>query len=283
MDRYRAIGAVALDKAGTVMAVVDIATGRGAARMSMVRLYPIAFRQRWGDELEAELRAAGWRAWPGLLVGILDMWLHPALWPAESRELRRTRVAAMAIAVTVAGWLVAHLITEQGSAGYARVLDGCALGVVVGLGLAAPRPRLSWRTFAAVWRHAVRRLGAPVILGAAVLLVVHIGLADRASLPVRVVVLTGWWTTWALGVVQGCRILVHLEPELFVPPRPVRSQWGVGVLAATTAVAAATTLVFATASAHSPGLATVAGFGLLGSTAVVAAALHDLRHVPVGE
>jgi hypothetical protein len=251
--------------------------------MSIVRLYPVAFRQRWGDELEAELRAVGWRAWPGLVVGILDMWLRPALWPAESREVRRTRVAAMAIAVTVAGWLVAHLTTEQGSAGYARVLDGCALGVVLGLGLAAPRPRLSRQAFSAVLRHAVHRLAAPAILGAVVLIAVHSGLADLASLPVRVVVLTGWWTTWALGVVQSCRILVHLEPELFLPPRPVRSQWAVGVLAAATAVAAATTLVFATAGAHSPALATVTGFGLLGSTAVVAAALHDLRHLPAGE
>jgi hypothetical protein len=30
-------------------------------------------------------------------------------------------------------------------------------------------------------------------------------------------------------------------------------------------------------------LAPVTGFGLLGSTAVVAAALHDLRHLPAGE
>ncbi len=251
--------------------------------MSMVRLYPVAFRQRWGEELEAAMRAAGWRAWPGLVIGIVDMWLHPALWPAESRELRRTRVAAMAITATVAGWFVAHLTTEQGSAGYAKILDGCAVGVVLGLVLAAPRPRLSHQALTAVVRHTVRRLAAPAILGAAVLLAVHSGLADLASVPVRVVVLTAWWTTWALGVVQSCRILVHLEPALFVPPRPVRSQLGIGVLAATTAVAAATILVFATSGAHSPALAVVTGIGLLGLTAVVAAALHDLRHVPAGE
>jgi hypothetical protein len=213
------------------------------------------------------------------VVGILDMWLHPALWPAESRELRRTRVAAMAIAVTVAGWFVAHFTTEQGSAGYAKVLDACAVGVVLGLILAAPRPRMSWRALVAVIRHAVRQLAVPAILGAAALQAAHSGL----TVPVRLVVLTLWWTMWALAVVQSCRILVHLEADLFVPPKPARSQLGIGVLAATTATAAATILVFAVSGAHSHVLAAVTGIGVLGATAVVAAALHDLRHVPPGE
>lgn len=53
----------------------------------LVRLYPAAFRDRWGEAMVEEVRAAGWRGWSDALRGAADLWLHPVLWPVAPRTV----------------------------------------------------------------------------------------------------------------------------------------------------------------------------------------------------
>lgn len=79
----------------------------------LVALYPPAFRDRWGRELTDEVERTGWRSWPRLLVAVAAMWLHPAIWPADSAIERRRRAAGLGVVVTAAGWLAAHAVLES--------------------------------------------------------------------------------------------------------------------------------------------------------------------------
>jgi hypothetical protein len=89
----------------------------------LVRLYPDPFRERWGSAMEIEVRTTGWRSWPKLAVSIADMWLHPTVWPADSRAQRQLRAVTMAITSAAACWFLTHAVTELGtplSTGVAR-------------------------------------------------------------------------------------------------------------------------------------------------------------------
>jgi hypothetical protein len=132
-----------------------------------------------------EAQAAGWKAWPNLVAGIAGMWLHPAIWPAESRAQRQQRAATMAITVAAACWFLTHAATELDtllSTGVARSwpMSVCTLLMLLGLVLVAPRPRLTFNAATTVLRRVVSRFAAPAILGAGVVAGV---LATAGTLP----------------------------------------------------------------------------------------------------
>ncbi|MEA5362960.1 hypothetical protein VA596_25750 [Amycolatopsis sp., V23-08] len=206
----------------------------------LVRLYPRAFRERWGADLAAD---AGASDWADLLVGAADAWLHPAVWPARSAAQRQARVTAMAVIVTGIGWFAVHLIVEDGR-GLSRVLDVCAVAVVAGLGLVAPRPNPA--TLMALGRRLVRGLAGPAVLGLIVVAVVHATNGSFAP-PVRLTLLLCWWGAWGLAVIQVGRAVAGIGPVPAVPPR--RFRLGVRVLATAAAAIGATQLVAGAAPA----------------------------------
>jgi hypothetical protein len=207
----------------------------------LVRLYPRAFRDRWGADLAAEVRASGPRSWPNLLAGAADVWLHPAVWPARSVAQRQTRVAAMAVIVTGIGWFAAHLTVED-TPDLPRVLDLCAVAVLAGLVLVAPWPAPA--TLMAIGRRLLRRLAGPAVLGFAVIVVVH-GTDGSFAPPVRLALLGCWWGSWGLAVIQTGRTIAGLGADPALPALPRRFRLGIRVLAVAAAATGATQLVAA--------------------------------------
>ncbi|WP_410626722.1 hypothetical protein [Amycolatopsis sp. cmx-8-4] len=202
----------------------------------LVRLYPRAFRDRWGADLTAEVQAYP-RSWPNLLASAADVWLHPAVWPARSVAQRQARVAAMAVVVTGIGWFAAHLTVED-TRGLPPVLDLCAIVVVTGLLLVAPRPAPA--TLMAIGLRLLRALAGPAVLGAAVVAVVHSSGGSFAP-PARLTLLLCWWGAWVLAVIQVGRTVAGVGVE--VPAR--RYRLGVRVLGAAAAAIGLTQLVAA--------------------------------------
>ncbi|WP_030060739.1 hypothetical protein [Streptomyces novaecaesareae] len=252
---------------------------------TLVRLYPDAFRERWGAMVEEEARGAGWKSWPNLVAGIADMWLHPALWPADSPAQRQRRVATMGITVALAAWLLGHLVAEQGGplpADGVRsgIMHGCTTLLLLGIALVAPRPRPTLGATITLLRWAVRRLAVPAALGASVVVLVH-GVDAAASPPtLRTAVLAGWWTALGLGAIQIPRIFTGVGADAVVPPHAGRLRLGVWTLAAASATGGATILGVSVAGGALHVLGATVGVGLLLLTAVCAGTLRDLRELP---
>ncbi|TVT61148.1 hypothetical protein FNH05_03475 [Amycolatopsis rhizosphaerae] len=253
----------------------------------LVRLYPDPFREHWGTGLEAEAQDGGWRSWPNLLIGVLDMWLHPTVWPARSPAQRRGRAAVLAIAVALAGWLAEHAAAEQHSLhlpGLLRIgemnLDVFDAVTLLGLALVAPRPRLSFGAAAAMLRQAVRRLAVPVLLGAGVVVTVHAGVGTSVPLALRLGVLGCWWIALALGAVQLCQVVAGFGADLTVPPHRGRLRLGVGILAGMFILTGAVVLGTSMVRGVPDTLSVATGAGLLVLASVCGWTLRDLRQLP---
>ncbi|MFI6155525.1 hypothetical protein ACIBCA_22890 [Kitasatospora sp. NPDC051170] len=253
---------------------------------SLVRLYPDAFRERWGSMVEDEARGAGWKSWPNLIAGIADMWLHPAHWPADSPAQRQRRVATMGITVALTAWFLSHLAAEQAGplpADGVRewVTHGCTTLLLLGIALVAPRPRPTFNAALTLLGWAVRRLAAPTALGTAAVVLVHGGLDADASPPtLRTAVLAAWWTALGLGAIQIPRIFTGVGADAVVPPGTGRLRAGVRTLAAASATGGATILGLSVTSGGFHPLGAAIGAGLLALTAVCAGTLRDLRDLP---
>ncbi|MFF3069887.1 hypothetical protein ACFVSN_00710 [Kitasatospora sp. NPDC057904] len=250
----------------------------------LVRLYPDAFRERWGSMVEDEARGAGWKSWPNLAVGIADMWLHPAVWPADSPAQRQRRVATMGITVALAAWFLGHLAAEQADSLPAvgvreAVMQGCTTLLLLGIALVAPRPRPTPGAAITLLGWAVRRLAAPTLLGTAVVILVHSGVDADASPPtLRTAVLAAWWIALGLGAVQIPRIFTGVGADAVVPPGTGRLRAGVWTLAGASATGGATILGVSLTGLHLLGVGI--GAGLLLLTGVCAGTLRDLRDLP---
>ncbi|MGW2254955.1 hypothetical protein ACWCXH_32945 [Kitasatospora sp. NPDC001660] len=251
---------------------------------SLVRLYPDAFRERWGSMVEDEARGAGWKSWPNLIAGIVDMWLHPALWPADSPVQRQRRVATMGITVALAAWFLGHLAAEQagplpGDGVRNEVMHGCTTLLLLGIALVAPRPRPTPGAAITLLGWAVRRLAAPTLLGTAVVILVHSGIDADASPPsLRTALLAAWWIALGLGAIQIPRIFTGVGADAVVPPGTGRLRTGVWTLAGASATGGSTILGVSLNGFHILGAGT--GVGLLLLTGVCAGTLRDLRDLP---
>jgi hypothetical protein len=255
-----------------------------SARM-LVRLYPESIRRRWGSALESEVRAAGWQAWPNLVSGIADMWLHPAIWPAHSRAQRHQRAVTMAVTVAAACWLLTHAATELDTAlpaGIARgwPMSAWTLLTLLGLGLIAPRPRLTRDAAITVLRRVVSRFAAPAMLAAGVVAGVHTGVDAAAPALLRPLLLACWWIALALGAIQSCRIVASLGADVAVPPRQGRLRLGLWILAAAGMVPAPVLLGASAAGGRLDLSSAVSGLGLLVFTSAFVVTLRDIRRLP---
>ncbi|MBO2453210.1 hypothetical protein J4573_39375 [Actinomadura barringtoniae] len=214
---------------------------------ALVRMYPAAFREQWGPDLEAEIVMAGWRSWPNTLLGIADMWLHPALWPAGSHAQRRLRITTSAISLTALCWFVGHvgLETDTGlsrAAGHSLPLSAGLILMVAGLVLIAPLPRPSVAGLLALARAAAAAYTLPASMGMVAVAAVHLGVDGQAPLLLRGILLAGWWTALAVGALRTCRIPAELGARFVIPPRPGRLRLGTWVLITGAGIEAATLL-----------------------------------------
>ncbi|WP_141579135.1 hypothetical protein [Actinomadura sp. WMMA1423] len=246
-------------------------------------LYPRPVRVRWGPDLEAEIRDAGWRGLPDTLAGIAGLWLHPVVWPGASPHRRRLRMTTMAVAVALTCWFASLATVELGgrsarAAGHGPLMSAGTLLILAGLALLAPLPVL--RTLGATCRIAVARLAVPAALGAGVVLAVHAGAASEPPV-VRALVVSCWWTALALGAVQSCRTIAAAGSQV-VPPRAGRLRAGTAFLAAGAASDAAALLGLPPSAGHDPA-ATVTGLALLAPLAALGLVLRDTRHLPAHE
>ncbi|MDH6121658.1 hypothetical protein [Kitasatospora sp. GAS204B] len=252
----------------------------------LVRLYPGAFRERWGEALEAETRAAGWRSWPGLILTMADLWLHPLLWPADSRLQRGQRAATLGVAAVLASAGLGRLAAEQGVPLTVRPsghwpATACLTLLMLGLALVAPLPRLTGSTALLLAEVVVRRLGGPALLGAGALAAAHLAPGSLAATPWRYAVPTAWWGAIAIGAVQCCRVLASLTAPVLLAPGSGRLRLGLGTLAAATTLAGALVLGSATTHPHPGALAIAAGAALLIPAWTLARTVRDLRSVPI--
>ncbi|WBP85504.1 hypothetical protein [Kitasatospora cathayae] len=260
--------------------------GRARRPVDLSRLYPAPMRERWGEELAEELarevRASGWRAWPGLLAAIADLWLHPAVWPAEHRAERRDRAAVLAVAVALATGFVGTLAAEQGArqtaapgGAWAAPLDQVLL--LAGLALVTPLPRRDLAALRALLATAAHRLTAPALAGAGLVALVHSAAGSAlAATDYRFAAVACWWTVLAVGGWQTCRTVASPAGRLaLATPHPTRLRLGLGALTAAGVLAGAALLVTWTAG-HAT-VAAVGGILLVLLTWPLAATLRDLR------
>jgi hypothetical protein len=251
---------------------------------TLVRLYPEAFRSRWGPSLEEETRAAGWKAWPSLVAGIADMWLHPTIWPAASVARRHQRAATMAITVAAVYGLLTHAALELDpllATGVARSWPMSAWSVLTlaGLVLVAPRPRLDHAALFRLLRRLTVRLAVPAILGAGVVAAVHTGVYDAAPAVLRPFLFACWWTALPLGALQGCRTIADLRPEVALPPPVWRLRSGLWILAAASAIPLPILLGTLVHAGRLDLLSAASMAGLLVSAPALVATVRDLNRV----
>lgn len=251
----------------------------------LISLYPRAFRRRWGDAVETEARAAGARSWPHLAHGIIDMWLHPALWPADTRAQRHARASVLATAVAAACWYLAHLIAETDGAlptlaTRSWAMSTCAALMVIGLVLVAPRPRLTPAAVATILRHVLRRMFLPALLGAGVVT------WARADLPVtspllRLALLSCWYGSLAAAAIQACRIVADLGATLAEPPPPWRLRLGMWTIAAASTTTGSIILTAALTTPTPDTLSALVGAAVLALALAPIATIRDLRHLAI--
>jgi hypothetical protein len=47
----------------------------------LAALYPPPIRERWGDDLVAEVAEGGPGSWADTVAGAFRLWIHPTAWP----------------------------------------------------------------------------------------------------------------------------------------------------------------------------------------------------------
>jgi hypothetical protein len=240
---------------------------------SLVGLFPRAVRERWGSELADETRSAGWRAWPDLVINLAALWIHPAIWPAESVARRRARAANLALAVTGAGWLTGHALLELSAAvprglAHSWILDVCDLITFLGFLLVLPLPRAS--TWPALVATAVRHLTIPVLLAGGVVVVVN----QQVTAP-RVPMLASWWLALVLGMIQTVRTASSVEPA----PGPRRIRVGLWFAVLGLTLSAGVFIAATLASGQDTAAGMIAGTGLIALAAAGGGTIRDLSTI----
>jgi hypothetical protein len=247
----------------------------------LVALYPPAVRDRWGRDLEDEARAAGWRGWLDLLIAMLGLWIHPAVWPAASTAQRRARAANLAIAVTGIGWLTGHALLELAAAvprdlAHSWILTGCDGLTFLGFALVLPLPRRE--TCTKLVTDACRRFAGPMLLGGTVVLVVN-SYSAPAGWPARTAVLACWWIALLWGVVQAVRVVASLDLGIVSTPGPRRLRLGLWFAVLGLTLSSAVIVTATLASGHDRAAGITTGCALLALAIATTGTVRDLAEV----
>jgi hypothetical protein len=255
--------------------------------LRLIRLYPAAFRQRWGADLELEVQHSDRATCANLAVSVVGMWLRPAIWPADSSAQRRQRMATMAVTLAAVCWFLTHAAMELDaphslSGADTWPMNACAVLMTFGLLLVVPRPRPTLHAALTLLRRAAYSFAVPAILTALVLAVVHTGAYAAAPALLRPILLICWWTALALGAIQSCRIVAGLGAATAVPPSPARLRLGLWSLTAAGALPGLLLLATSVSSEQPHLLPAASGAGLLVLFPAFLGTLRDLRQLPSG-
>ncbi|GAA1281244.1 hypothetical protein Psi02_36930 [Planotetraspora silvatica] len=255
--------------------------------LRLIRLYPAAFRQRWGADLELEVQHAGRAAWANLAVSVAGMWLRPAIWPVDSPVQRRQRMATMAVVLAAACWFLTHAAMEldapRSLAGaHTWPMNACAIVMMLGLVLVVPRPRPTLDAALTLLHRAACGFAVPAILTAVVTAAVQTGAYTAAPALLRPILLICWWTALALGAIQSCRIVASLGAATAVPPSPARLRLGLWCLAAAGTLPGLILLGTSVSSEQPHLLSAASGASLLVLSPAFVGTLRDLRRLSSG-
>lgn len=242
------------------------------AARALAYAYPPPVRERWGDELAAEIAGRGPRAWPDAVLGAVRLWLRPGQWPARTGgQVRRAVVVLAFLAVGVAALsargLAPWLGVPGGDPSQLPWLATVSLGVLV----LAPLPRRPVGSF-------LRAVLVPLVPGG-VLLAAMFALARMpvdATGALRVVLLTGYWTALIALAAAPVAAVCRLDPATTVIPGRRRAEAGMLAIA----VGLAGGGLANTWSDHGPS-SRVFGAALLVLAGLTAAGLTDLRRSPL--
>jgi len=242
------------------------------AARALANAYPPPVRERWGDELAAEIAGGGPWAWPDAVLGAVRLWLRPGQWPARTGgQLRRAVVVLAFLAVAVAALSARGLAPWLGVPGGDRSQLPWLATVSLGVLVLAPLPRRPVRSF-------LRAVLVPFVPGG-LLLAAMLALARvpvTATGAVRVLLLTGYWTALVAMAAAPVAAVCRLDPATTVIPGRRRAEAGLVAIALGLAGGGLAN----TWSDHGP-TSRVFGAALLVLAALTAAGLTDLRRSPL--
>ncbi|HET7016727.1 MAG TPA: hypothetical protein VFI65_22585 [Streptosporangiaceae bacterium] len=247
---------------------------------TLLRLYPASVREHWGLMLETDAQSAGWRTWPNLVAAVVDMWLHPVIWPAESIRHRRHRAAAMALVVTVTIFVIGRAAAASDSTltrhSHVWTLTDCALLMSCGAILILPLPRTGRQAVTTLLRKAATLVVPLSIAVGSLVFAWGVGRAELSS--AQPWVATCFWLALAAAAVLASRIVwTTVGSVALTPPGPARLHLGFAVLITGGALASWITLSAAVRGGRFDPMSALTGACLLALTFTLVLTLNDLR------
>ncbi|AKJ09144.1 hypothetical protein ABB07_03625 [Streptomyces incarnatus] len=242
----------------------------------LIRLYPPAVRQRWGEDIRHEVSASGIRSWPDTLAGAARLWLHPGDWPeTTSGQTRRVLTVALFALTAATGLLLrsAEPSTTLTADLHHPPTSLWLLPLLTGIALAAPLPPPHGAALRHLTTTAARTLAAPATAVATLCLTAWSGRTEHLTGTTEAATVTSYWLTLAFVAVRLCVLVARIARTAHLPSTRRLSTAllciGTGLtLAASQNLLAATTL-------HPGSLAESAALGVLAAVAVSAG--RDLR------
>jgi hypothetical protein len=192
------------------------------AAVILAALYPPQVRERWGDDLVAEVAEGGPRSWADTVGGALWLWAHPSVWPESTAgQTRRVVLVELAVAAVLTALLLRA--TGQASSAFSTDLARPATSAwlvfaLAGLATGAPLPPLRWRKLQRMAAVSVRTMTAPAIALVLLWLLAQSGLALRHPGTVTEILLRCYyWATLAFGGLRLCALAGHAT-RVVIPP-----------------------------------------------------------------
>ncbi|MFF4800866.1 hypothetical protein ACFY1U_21090 [Streptomyces sp. NPDC001351] len=244
----------------------------------LIRLYPPAVRERWGEDISHEVSASGIRSWPDTLAGAARLWLHPGDWPETFTGQTRRVLTVALFALTAATGLLLRSAEPSTTLTADIRQPATSLWLVpflLGIVLAAPLPPLSGQALRGMTATAVRTLAAPAAAVVALCLTAWSGTAEHLTGFADTAVVTYYWLTLGFVALRLCVLVARIARTATLPTTHRLSTalvcTGTGL-----AVAAGQNLLAAVGTAARPdSLAVTPALGLLAATAISIG--HDLR------
>jgi hypothetical protein len=245
----------------------------------LIRLYPPAVCERWGEDIRHEVSASGIRSWPDTLVGAARLWLHPGDWPETFTGQTRRVLTVALFALTAATGLL--LRSAEPSTVLTADLHHPATNLwliphLLGIVLAAPLPPLSGEALRSLTAAAVRTLAAPITALVILCLMAWSGMAEHLTGLADAVAVTYYWLVLGFVALRLCVLVARITRTATLPTTR-RLSAALLHIGAGLALAASQSLLAAVRTAPHPGsLAESTALGLLAAAAISAG--RDLRH-----
>lgn len=209
----------------------------------LLACYPPPVRQRWGEQLQAEVEHGGPRRWANVAVGAVGLWLSPSTWPVPTSQQRRAVLTVTGAVILGAAALLLRAVTgdEPEASAAAATLTAALCGLLLGAVLLCPTPPLHWNSLLRLARQAIGALWLPALLTLAIVAFAHQPGTDTllANPLIRAGCVATYWATLLLGVVQTCRLCSSLLTGTARPPAPWRLRAGLRISAVSLLIAAA--------------------------------------------